>query len=163
MELLLKQSQALEGTESPRPASPYHLNFLLKSLGFHRSGKQARASMEKLQIEDLNMKLVGRKAEPHNHRVSTLPQGSPQSDCGICFSCADDIRDQLVPCAMCRQTYHTKCFGGKRIPFSLKSVKERTNRDRYISKYFSDWICLTCSERKMSSAGAPLLLTSPPS
>jgi hypothetical protein len=94
-----------------------------------------------------------------NEAISTPPQSSPQapqSDCGLCSSSDFGLRDQLVPCTRCGQTYHTKCFGGKRIPFSIKSIKERTNRDRYVSKYFSDWVCPNCSEAKpsLSSGGA---------
>lgn len=81
-----------------------------------------------------------------------VPFTSARNDCGLCTSSDFSLRDQLVPCTKCGQSYHTKCFGGKRIPFSIKSIKERTNRDRYLAKYFSDWVCPVCVERQFNSS-----------
>jgi hypothetical protein len=55
----------------------------------------------------------------------------------ICNTCQDDNpskRDQLLCCTACRLHYHTACFGARRIPFSLNTLKERQNRVKYINK-----------------------------
>jgi hypothetical protein len=73
---------------------------------------------------------------------------SDSTDGLMCAICNDDSyakRDQLVPCSTCMLLYHTQCFGARRIPFTIKSVKERTNRTKYIAKHYSVWQCPSCS------------------
>lgn len=77
-----------------------------------------------------------------------------------CPSCGEDSvlkRDQLVPCTACCQRFHTTCFGARRIPFSLKTLKERQNREKYVSKHFGSWRCDTCV-----ASNAPSVSTSSP-
>mmetsp|Transcript_3581 Transcript_3581/g.5570 ORF Transcript_3581/g.5570 Transcript_3581/m.5570 type:complete len:1660 (+) Transcript_3581:100-5079(+) len=89
----------------------------------------------------------------------TPSEGSHSSDSAVtCAICNDDSytkRDQLVPCAECKRLYHTQCFGARRIPFTIKSVKERTNRDKYIAKHYSSWACPNCAQKTGSGTGSP--------
>jgi hypothetical protein len=91
-----------------------------------------------------------------------VPVPIPVFDCGLCSLNDFNLRDQLVPCTACGQSYHTKCFGSKRIPFSIKSIKERTNRDRYIAKHFSDWVCPVCADTKRGADSHPSIDTTAP-
>jgi len=66
-----------------------------------------------------------------------------------CSVCEDDSAakdDQLVNCTVCQLGYHAICVGARRIPFTLKSAKERENRTKYIQKHYSSWKCKSCKE-----------------
>ncbi len=66
----------------------------------------------------------------------------------ICPTCAEDNvlkREQLVSCLLCCCYFHSGCIAnGRRIPFTLKTPKERANRDKYLNKYYKGWRCITC-------------------
>ena len=76
--------------------------------------------------------------------------------CPVC--CEDSVmkREQLISCSSCQRYYHTVCCNLRRIPFSLKTTKERVNRDKYVVKYYSQWACTNCdgSGSIGSSSGA---------
>ena len=66
----------------------------------------------------------------------------------ICTECNKDEankQDQLIPCTSCAAYVHTTCEGFRRIPFTLKTEKERQNREKYIKKHYSTWICKSCT------------------
>jgi hypothetical protein len=68
-------------------------------------------------------------------------------DSALCPMCSsDDIlkRDQLIPCNGCERNFHASCLGFRRIPFSLKTPKERMNREKYILKHYGLWMCQDC-------------------
>ena len=61
----------------------------------------------------------------------------------ICKICNDDSiqkRDQIVTCTRCQSCYHTHCIGMRRIPYK-KTEKDMANREKYINKNFSTWVC----------------------
>ena len=64
--------------------------------------------------------------------------------CPVCS--VDDVAlaDQMIPCSICSQQYHTTCAGLRRIPFTTKSEKDKDNRDKYVRKHFQDWRCESC-------------------
>ena len=66
----------------------------------------------------------------------------------VCFTCLKDERarrNQLVPCSACHREFHTFCLGRRAVPFSLKTTKERQNREKFILKnYRFDITC--CKE-----------------
>lgn len=75
------------------------------------------------------------------------PLTSDTTQTNICSVCNEDNhmkRDQLVQCVSCAQEYHTTCFGARRIPFSLKTTKEKQNREKFIKKHYHDWRCSAC-------------------
>ena len=65
-----------------------------------------------------------------------------------CPTCKEDNvlkREQLVCCLLCCCYFHSGCIAnGRRIPFTLKTPKERANRDKYLNKYYKGWRCVTC-------------------
>ena len=65
----------------------------------------------------------------------------------VCFTCLKDERarrNQLVPCSACRREFHTFCLGRRAVPFSLKTIRERQNREKFITKnYRYDLACHT--------------------
>ena len=80
-----------------------------------------------------------------------------------CSTCQDDNilkRDQVISCISCSRAFHTSCVGVRRIPFTLKTARERQNRDKYISKHYGQWRCSTCSEGGIV-ASAPTTPTRP--
>ena len=72
------------------------------------------------------------------------PSDSDDMSCAICKDSSYTKRDQLVPCTQCRLLYHTQCFGARRIPFTIKCVKDRTNRNKYLAKNYANWLCPRC-------------------
>ncbi len=83
-----------------------------------------------------------------------------------CHKCNKDItsiRDQLVPCANCRKYYHTACVDKRKIPFGVKTARDRQNREKYIHKYFSEWLCSCCSRAGKTLLDGLSHVTSPSS
>jgi hypothetical protein len=64
--------------------------------------------------------------------------------CPKCGSDDPSQADQVIPCSICTQQYHTHCAGVRRIPFSNKTPEESENRDRYVRKHFANWKCEKC-------------------
>lgn len=151
------------------PQSPEHVKLNPGSLGISRSGLKAKRTLSTMalqNIDDLSKSLfvegsAGGKVATLDANALVAAVGKSSSICAIC--CDDNYgkRDQLVPCTMCRRVYHTQCFGARRIPFTMKSVKERNNRDRYILKHYSSWICSTCQPKPSDTNNAPLPLMIP--
>jgi hypothetical protein len=81
--------------------------------------------------------------------VGSLVLSASEADDGpVCPECERDDaarRDQLISCTGCGQHFHTTCLSYRRIPFTLQTVKERENREKYIAKYYSTWTCRECS------------------
>jgi hypothetical protein len=74
--------------------------------------------------------------------------GSSISTGIICEVCKDDNplkKDQLLQCVGCSNSYHTHCVGAKKIPFGIKTLREKQNHDKYVSKYFGQWRCPSCT------------------
>jgi hypothetical protein len=71
--------------------------------------------------------------------------------CGICNE--DNLlkKEQLIACINCKNSFHTVCFGAKRIPFSMKTPKEMRNREKYLAKYYGNWICSNCKSQNEES------------
>lgn len=64
--------------------------------------------------------------------------------CPICNTDNPDMADQVIPCSICAQQFHTLCAGLRRIPFSTKTEKDCENREKYMRKHFKDWRCSGC-------------------
>lgn len=65
----------------------------------------------------------------------------------ICQECGKDDPlklDQIIVCTNCSAHVHTTCEGLRRIPFTLKTDKERQNRMKYIQKHYSQFMCKEC-------------------
>ena len=57
----------------------------------------------------------------------------------VCFTCLKDDRpkrNQLVPCSACHREFHTFCLGRRAVPFTLKTTRERQNREKFILKQY---------------------------
>ncbi|CAM9254483.1 unnamed protein product, partial [Ectocarpus fasciculatus] len=65
--------------------------------------------------------------------------------CRVCRTNEYAKRDQIISCSSCNLNYHTHCTGNRRIPFTIKSSKERQSREKYIKKYYGTWLCPDCS------------------
>lgn len=68
--------------------------------------------------------------------------------CSVCLDESTAKDDQLVNCTECQLSYHAMCVGARRIPFTLKSAKERENRSKYVAKHYSTWRCKSCKEQE---------------
>jgi hypothetical protein len=77
------------------------------------------------------------------------------STCPVCSS--DDVlkRDQLIPCNGCERNFHAACLGFRRIPFTMKTAKEKTNREKYILKHYGLWMCQDCVVELESRVSTP--------
>ena len=71
----------------------------------------------------------------------------PSAICNICGDSDPLKRDQLVCCSTCTKFQHTLCFGGRKIPFGLRTLRDKQNRDKYMSKAFSGWRCGDCTNQ----------------
>jgi hypothetical protein len=151
---MIYRVEELSAEKSPKPempSSPLHVKHYPGSLGLTRSGTKARRTLTTLALEDENRisKNLFQEESPTNKEVENLSkQVDVSSTVAVCAICNDDSflkRDQLVPCTCCKQQYHTQCFGARRIPFTIKSVTERKNRDRYIAKHYGQWVCSSCT------------------
>ena len=71
----------------------------------------------------------------------------PTAICNICGDSDPLKRDQLVCCSACTKFQHTICFGGRKIPFGLRTLRDKQNRDKYMSKAFSGWRCGDCTNQ----------------
>ena len=75
--------------------------------------------------------------------------------CVLCQDLNDLKQDQLIQCINCLCYFHTHCVGTRRIPFGLKSEKERMNHEKYVLKFYGTWCCssvgLDCVPRKALS------------
>lgn len=74
--------------------------------------------------------------------------------CAACFSSEYSKRDQLLHCSECNYFYHTGCTGTRKIPFTIKTHRERESRDKYIKKYFPQWKCPNCTQRLLALSGS---------
>jgi hypothetical protein len=88
-------------------------------------------------------------AAPVAGSVPESEDALPNPVCPICKEDSIVKADQLIPCRACSIQYHTTCFGARRIPFSLKTIKERQNRDKYISKHYGTWRCESCTKNNI--------------
>ena len=84
----------------------------------------------------------------------------------ICPTCTEDNvlkREQLVFCLLCCCYFHSGCIAnGRRIPFTLKTPKERANRDKYLNKYYKGWRCITCIDVIIPDASVGASVTNTP-
>ena len=64
--------------------------------------------------------------------------------CPVCNVDDPTLVDQIIPCCICAQSYHTQCAGLRRIPFGTKTEKDAENREKYVRKHFKDWKCSNC-------------------
>jgi hypothetical protein len=78
-----------------------------------------------------------------------IEEVNPNPVCPICKEDSLLKADQMIPCRACSIQYHTTCFGARRIPFSLKTIKERQNRDKYIAKHYGSWRCESCTQNNV--------------
>lgn len=95
--------------------------------------------------------------EPPVAHTPPVVDSPDELSCALCNDSSYAKRDQLVPCQQCKLLFHTQCFGARRIPFTIKSVKERTNRSKYIAKHYGEWACPQCQP---PSPGKPAAATS---
>ena len=89
----------------------------------------------------------------------SVDNSEPADKCATCREDSIFKRDQLILCASCRQVFHTACVGARRIPFSLKTPRERQNRDKYISKHFGTWRCTSCDGSGLAVVTGNMSLT----
>jgi hypothetical protein len=64
--------------------------------------------------------------------------------CPVCHADDPEQLDQMIPCSICAQQYHTLCVGLRRIPFNMKTDKDRVNHAKYVRKHYADWRCEGC-------------------
>ena len=89
----------------------------------------------------------------------SVDNSEPADKCATCREDSIFKRDQLILCSSCRQVFHTACMGARRIPFSLKTPRERQNRDKYISKHFGTWRCTSCDGSGLAVVTGNMSLT----
>ena len=116
----LFQIQNINVSETPRK-----LNFLLNS-----NKENIKENPQSIDI---------------THNIDNNIKDNRNNTCPICNDDNPMKKDQLVPCTSCTNEYHTTCFGARRIPFSLKTVKEKQNREKFIKKHYHDWRCSICA------------------
>jgi hypothetical protein len=102
-----------------------------------------------------NASLIGQgrrdssRPESISSRTSVSTVSYTPSEFTACSTCGDSSSgksDQLVPCSNCHKFYHTFCFGGRRIPFSMRTESDRQSRDKYVAKHYGVWRCNSCPE-----------------
>eukprot|EP01038_Epipyxis_sp_PR26KG_P012149 gene12149-16266_t len=64
--------------------------------------------------------------------------------CNVCYD-AQAKPEQLIICVKCSRPFHTNCVNLRKIPFGIKTEKDKTNRDKYIKIHYGDWKCSQCS------------------
>jgi hypothetical protein len=98
--------------------------------------------------------------EVDSRPVSLALTGSHADNCPVCGKEDATKEDQLIPCTgSCRRHYHTFCLGQRRIPFTLKTEKERQNREKYINKHYGTWVCTACGDSRNVAIGASAVLS----
>jgi hypothetical protein len=75
--------------------------------------------------------------------------------CGICRDESPPKLDQLVRCFECKQAFHTMCVGLRKIPFGLKTEKDRESREAYVQRHFGEWKCEKCLAVATAAAAEP--------
>lgn len=79
-------------------------------------------------------------------------RGPPRATCSVCALDSYALRSQLIPCSRCAAVSHAGCVGLRPIPFKGSTTSEVNNRELYIRRYHSEWICAGCKQKQMHTA-----------
>ena len=96
------------------------------------------------EVESVAEDLPASRPSSPKRRPPPPPLNVSGSKCLVCGDDSSTKEDQIVNCVDCNQSFHAVCVGGRRIPFTLKSAKERENRTKYIAKHYGGWRCEVC-------------------
>ena len=165
----LDASMGLGSAQGSDQSTPIRRTVSGSALAFSASSPYVAATPGDLAAAQLGS-FGGADATSPGRDDGAAPQQSPGPDISdaamTCPECREDgilKRDQLVPCTKCGRVYHTGCFGARRIPFSLKTPRERQNRDKYVTKHYGRWQCAQCDPAQGPFVGGSQGFASPTS